>query len=310
MSTPFSPEQITHILIIAIVMVHYIRFLSTPQVAVTSRKSIAISAPLAVTTDLGDTYLHQDVSLLVRLIDVKAAAVIAEQRVLCKGSSRALKTSLECNGKYLGRAVCVHVTTLETQRSIQAREIPQILDVWSHDFTLTDKERSEPLVVRKVSPGTGQVLCIWEETGDSIARHVWDASLGFLIYLQQALEERINPGPKMLKTLLSRNKRLQILELGTGCGTVGIAFAQQFNCHVTLTDLDDAMDILETNVKQASPATQTKLTKATLDWGEDVEASLQQSYDIILLSDCIYNPDSSVALVRTLLDIATSAPQA
>jgi hypothetical protein len=293
-------------------MVHYIRFLSPPQVLAAPKKALNVSVVLAVTTDLGDTYLSDDANLLVRVVESQTHALVAEQTLVWKEYSRAVKGNILCNAKYANRSIRVHVTTSQTQTSLAEKSIPQILDVWSTDFDLGDKVRSEPLVARELPLSNDSRLQVWEETGDSIARHVWDASLGFLIYLESALRLRdAETDSDLVKCLqVARSKPLQVLELGTGCGTVGIAFAQLCKSHVVLTDLDDAMEILHRNVKAAHLTPSSTLQGHVLDWGSDLDDSFNSKYDLILVSDCIYNPDSSVHLVKTLLNLVQRSPNA
>jgi hypothetical protein len=288
-------------------MVHYIRFLSPPQVVTTPKKSLGISVTLAVTTDLGDTYLADDTELLVRVLEAQSSTVILQQSLVWKATSRALKASILCNAKYVSRSLRVHVTTAKTQADLAAIQLPQIMDVWSKEFKFAEKERAEPVVARELPLSNGSWLQIWEETGDSIARHVWDASLSFLVYI-----DRPPQGDSQLHALLqaSSGRPLQVLELGTGCGTVGIAFAQLYRSHVVLTDLEDAMDILQTNLDMAKALRGSSLRGQVLDWGSDLEDSFSSKYDLILVSDCIYNPDSSVRLVTTLLRLVQRSPGA
>lgn len=293
-------------------MVHYIRFLSTPQVSVAQKKVVNVNAPLAVTTDLGDAFFRYDVKLIYSLIDIETQDLLAEQIIVWKASSRALKTSMTCNGKYLGRKVRAHITTAETRIILASKKIPRILDVWSSPFELADKTRSEPLVARELALSNGSRLQLWEETGDSIARHVWDAGMGFLTYFDLALQPQPSEGVRQLTRLIgtSTSPRLQVLELGTGCGTAGIALSQLIPCDVSLTDLEDAMAILGFNIKSASTTSRSTLQKATLDWGTRLDDSFDAKYDMILVSDCIYNPDSSVHLVETLLQLTDRSPAA
>lgn len=290
-------------------MVHYIRFLSTPQVSISQKRIIAISAPLAVTTDLGDAYLTHDVELLLRLVDTRSNTLLGQQKYPWKGGSRAVKTALQCDGKLMGRSVRVHVTTAETQKALDSIAIPKILDVWSSTFSLGDKVRSEPLVARQIPLQGGSTLCLWEETGDSIARHVWDAGLGFLSYFQSALENHPSLGSTKLHQLFEAKGTgvVRVLELGAGCGTAGIALSQILDCHTILTDLEDAMNILDTNIKHAAPVCRSPASASVLDWGTEVGQDFKRTYDLILVSDCIYNPDSSVQLVQTLLQITRAS---
>ena len=293
-------------------MVHYVRFLSPPHVVATPKKALGISVVLGVTTDLGDTYLAQDAELIVRVVEAQSMTVISEQKLMWKEHSRALKGNIACNGKYANRSIRVHVTTGETKGSLASKKMPQIMDVWSTVFVLADKVRSEPLVARELPLSNGSLLQVWEETGDSIARHVWDASLGFLMYIENALHEQDGDIDSQFFNQLqnSKSKNLHVLELGTGCGTVGIAFAQLCKSHVVLTDLDDAMEILHRNIKAANAVPSSTLQGHVLDWGSDLDDSFNAKYDLILVSDCIYNPDSSVQLVQTLLHLVQRSPNA
>ena len=103
---------------------------------------------------------------------------------------------------------------------------------------------------------------------------------------------------------------LKVLELGSGCGIAGIAFAQLWpQCQVFLTDLTEAMDVLESNIAKAAPAVGTKLSCALLDWGEAFPEALRSTiFDVVLVSDCSYNSDSLPALVKTFSLIAATSP--
>ena len=103
---------------------------------------------------------------------------------------------------------------------------------------------------------------------------------------------------------------LKVLELGSGCGIAGIAFAQLWpQCQIFLTDLPEAMDVLATNIGKAAPAVGTKLSCALLEWGEAPPEALRSIiFDVVLVSDCTYNSDSIPALVKTLSMTAATSP--
>jgi Lysine methyltransferase len=288
-------------------MVHYLRFLSPPQVSESQKKVYTISVVIAVTTDLGDALFPGDVDLSVRLVDAESNSdKLCEKGVTWTGTSRALKVALQVSGKYASRTLRMHVASADTKTS---ELVPHILDVWSMAFEVADKQRAEPLVDRELSISTTANLRIREETGESIARHIWDASLGFLLFLQKILNRSV--GASQVQTLISgKNKKtMRILELGSGCGIVGIAFTHLLKCDMLLTDLDDATDILQTNIKLASPKAGSSLRAEVLDWSSDLHDSRNVRYDLVLVSDCIYNPESSVYLVETLQRLARSSPQ-
>lgn len=87
-----------------------------------------------------------------------------------------------------------------------------------------------------------------------------------------------------------------VLELGTGCGIVGIALAQTItNANVILTDLPEAREIVQRNIDQASRAPGAKLSFLELDWDAQLPDELQStltSVSLVVAADCTYNPDS------------------
>ena len=108
--------------------------------------------------------------------------------------------------------------------------------------------------------------------------------------------------------------RPSILELGSGCGIVGLEVAQICSqCHVMLTDLPDAMEILSYNVSKvtgSNPAVGNVVT-AVLDWDDaNPKIVYGHQYDLVVVSDCTYNADSIPALVRTLAAVIDKLPAA
>lgn len=137
-----------------------------------------------------------------------------------------------------------------------------------------------------------------------------DASLGCLFYLSSCFEGLKHDSLPLLRKLLTEesSRKLSVLEVGAGCGIVGIALSQLRKCDVLLTDLEDAQDILQTNINCAKPAPGSSLDRQVLGWGTGLEELQNAKFDLILVSDCIYNPDSSVLLVETLKELANRNP--
>ena len=294
-------------------MVHYVRFLSPPRVLEDSKRCLEIHAVLALTTDLYDSYYPIDAGLQIRVLSAdEHEDVFLAQTCRWKANSRALKICLQCNSKYAGKSVRLHVASL-TEGTASAAALPVLLDVWSASFALIDKQRADPMVVRRMVLPNLSELTVWEETGESMARHVWDASLGFLSAFDQALKGKATKGAHHLHALLTHSSRtspLRVVELGAGCGLVGIAFAQLAKSDVTLTDLDDASEILRTNIDAAVPLPGSTLRAEVLDWEVDSTDRFNAKYDVIIVSDCIYNPDSTPHLVETLHRLTRSCPEA
>ena len=155
-------------------MVHYLRFLRTPQIADVSKKTIETTAVAAVTTDLGDSFLSHDVTVIARIVDAtKHGEILCSSEVSWKNGMRAAKISLQCSAKFAGRLVHLHLTTRDTISAYAACEVPAIVDVWSSPFAVKAKAKAEPLVERRLQLRGKSQARIWEETGDSIARHIW-----------------------------------------------------------------------------------------------------------------------------------------
>lgn len=112
-------------------------------------------------------------------------------------------------------------------------------------------------------------------------------------------------------TRLAIQRRINVVELGCGCGISGISFAQSIrNTSVTLTDLPEAAEIALLNISEMTPASGSTARFEALDW-EDDELPLSiasTSFDAAIVTDCTYNPDSSPALVRMLKRLQSNCP--
>ena len=115
--------------------------------------------------------------------------------------------------------------------------------------------------------------------------------------------------PKLQKTLLE-GENLQILELGAGCGIVGITLRTYFpTARLILTDLVEASSILDTNIKNIPPndplPNPESLMHQVLDWSAPLPPEIKAvSWDLVIVADCTYNPDVVPDLVSTLGRIA------
>lgn len=107
-------------------------------------------------------------------------------------------------------------------------------------------------------------------------------------------------------------ERPKILELGSGCGIVGLEAAHLCSgSKVFLTDLPEAMEILEQNVSKTNSSTRSRVSTVILDWDNPLPHEITRfHYDLLIVSDCTYNPDSGPALVNTLVAIITESPAA
>ena len=119
--------------------------------------------------------------------------------------------------------------------------------------------------------------------------------------------------PSLRDTLaIAKKRRLNCIELGTGCGIVGLGLAQALpNCSVLLTDLPEAEDIAKWNMLATRPASNTIISFEVVDWEKDLPASVSsKGFDLILVADCTYNPSTVPSLVRVLATLTARSPNA
>lgn len=117
----------------------------------------------------------------------------------------------------------------------------------------------------------------------------------------QALKDAL-PRLLLLENLLSQED-LKILELGAGCGIVGITLAAHFPeiQQILLTDLDVASEILEHNLSIFNPSSGLKVSHQVLDWEAPIPPNVKSiNWDLVVVADCTYNPDVVPDLVNTL----------
>lgn len=155
-----------------------------------------------------------------------------------------------------------------------------------------------------------------EKVGLSNADHARDAALATVLFLQRAIfddNEQKSAMGHLSKLLLHPGRQaLRAIELGCGCGIVGIALAQMLpQCAVTLTDLAEAEEFVMRNIEQAHLARGSTASFEVLDWNQGpLSNQLDQPTDLVLASDCTYNVDSLPLLVRVLNDLTRRSPGA
>lgn len=158
--------------------------------------------------------------------------------------------------------------------------------------------------------------CVLIDYDFQLAKSPRDAALACLLCCREAIYSR--DGHPLLRGIIDRqslkpSRPFRAIELGSGCGVVGIGLAQLMpSCEVVLTDLPEAQEILMRNTT-APPqlGRQSKTTVTVLNWDEELpETICQKQYDAVLVSDCTYNPDSLPALVRMLGLLSQQSPSA
>jgi hypothetical protein len=153
----------------------YIRFLKPPRL-----QGNALAALITITSDLGDSFLPDDIILAAALCAEDYAGDIFVRKTLnWKGGMRSLSVSFDISQIDLEWPIRLHVGVKGSPKTdlfdkYHNAEPPSIISAWSG---LLDPPRgllnAEKNVERRFTPLSNRTLSIWEETGDSIARHLW-----------------------------------------------------------------------------------------------------------------------------------------
>ncbi|OQE11771.1 hypothetical protein PENVUL_c002G07949 [Penicillium vulpinum] len=156
-------------------MVYYVRFLKTPRIQ-QQKGSIFISALICITTDLGDSFLAEDVDLMVTARD-NSSRVIFQKKTEWSASNRELAITLGPLPSNLAKqSMVLTVEAPESPEYVipQYPSIPLVVAATSAPFG-PQSTPAEKLVQRRIQYSSSEPLPIkiWEETGNSIARHIW-----------------------------------------------------------------------------------------------------------------------------------------
>ena len=153
----------------------YIRFLKPPK---TDGKSV--KALVTITSDLGDSFLAEDAALTATLLADAEESVQAKINVTWKAGMRSLPVVFDLPPQKLNQPLRVHVGLQDRPESDHfsklhaAAESPCVISAWSQIINFPKHIiEAEKLVERKFIRQDDRRFSIWEETGESIARHVW-----------------------------------------------------------------------------------------------------------------------------------------
>ncbi|TVY87901.1 UPF0665 family protein, partial [Lachnellula willkommii] len=262
---------------------HYIRFLKPPRLLGGRRGNApsVLKAKVTVTTDLGESFLWANVDLVVELTDGTGKRVLERGKgYTWKGSEgmRSLEVELlipAFRGKESGGVLRMLVRPKEDFLSVEnferilgdsnehedTGEMGGVMAVRSMAIDIPSNQSlpiptSTSMAERTFRFGNSEIH-IWEETGESIARHIWDAGLLLSAYLASisdpSSKKASPPLPSLQQTLSQKN--LAVIELGAGCGIVGITLSTLFRKQISqilLTDLPEASEILAQNLASLS----------------------------------------------------------
>lgn len=324
---------------------HYVRFLKPVEVDLQLSQ---IKTLIYITSDLGDSLFPGSIALSASIVTPKSIQSIKLQhgrrfdrvmggelysRTILEWTpqSRVLPVKVDINqATYnFGREYVLEIRTLTPQESkIHAYNgnvkliMPHVVGAISGGFQIMsfnhilerDYRRLVSFPFSKLQP-----MYMWEEGGESIARHVWDAGMALVAYFDLLLSS--SPHHESILSEILRppsainypKDTLQILELGAGVGLVGLALSELLTSsktaqphQITLTDLPDPQNVISRNLSDQSKVFQSGsehsvLDFQILDWSEELPTAIAaKRFNLVLVSDCTYNPDSAAALVKTL----------
>ncbi|KAK3718931.1 hypothetical protein LTR37_004847 [Vermiconidia calcicola] len=294
---------------------HYIRFLKTPRVQV-DRGSVLLKAVLAITTDLGETFYPEDVDLVITVRDTENDGdIYLRRKVQWKAGARSVPVTFDLSHQDVEWPACVHVAVKNSNTANICGFLPPICDVWSGLVNPTKgRMDSGRRVERRFLSVAERELSLLEDAGDSIARHLWDGSQALAQHIDNTINMQTPTSLPLLEYVLisATYRKLNVLELGCGCGTVGISLAQAVpDCDVLLTDLPEVTELVTANIDRMKPAIASKVAFDALDWEQPLPKRLQtRMNDLIIVSECTYNTDTLQPLVQTLLNLVARSPKA
>ena len=153
-------------------MVHYIRFLKPPKFDI--HKCI-VRALVTITTDLGDNFYPADIGLYAAVIsDASKESDTEWESILWKRGTRNVWIEIRKSHFNSTRSMRLLVSA---QRTLAAdtmllSNLPEILSARSEVFG-KEKPQAGNRIERRYRTNLGNQRAIYEETGESIARHIW-----------------------------------------------------------------------------------------------------------------------------------------
>ncbi|EPX74670.1 methyltransferase [Schizosaccharomyces octosporus yFS286] len=281
-------------------MVHFyhIRLLKVQPVHERGSKTCIIKAVFTLTTDLGEYFYPEHCPLQVVVADVSKGTPIPlkSESVAWKGYEVASTVSLTI--PVSSKKLQLIIFPRRTIPNISLQDYHDILPVWSGSFSLS-KDVGPKHVWRYLQHTDWEPfgLCFMEQMGESIAKHIWDAGI---ILSEKILKQE----PEWT---LSDKKNLQVLELGAGCGILGISVASKYpNASVCMTDLEDALGILQLNIFENRHLLHNNISTDVFVWSSQIPPKLQKRWDYILMSDVMYNDSSFSSLEAALKSLMQS----
>ncbi|KAH9878490.1 hypothetical protein IAQ61_001762 [Plenodomus lingam] len=296
----------------------YVRFLKTPRIVLadkTTSRPHDVLCLVTITSDLGDSFLAAHAQLSAELLACDSSdneKLIVWSSVQWTPGMRSLPIRLPLPKSGVSTSLRLKVSTTPKStcdefQSLVSHHSNSIVSAWSAPFTVSVEA---PRLAERRFQLASTSLNVWEETGNSIARHLWDAGILLSCHMDQLLSVESELGQVLFPN--RTRSGLRVLELGTGCGIAGISLAQCLEDTVIIvTDLTEAREIVTRNLSHVKTAARSSIEFQELDWDEALPASLNptaMNFDLVFAADCTYNADSSPAFVNTISRIVHESP--
>ncbi len=153
-------------------MVWYIRFLKSPKLDQKGH----VRALITITTDLGEGFYPADLTLYVSVVSNEHEDDWNSGWQTVKWKSGMRTAGIDIANVYTAPPVPLRLVVSSRQSiegdRVSLEDVPEILGVWSDTF---HPQRSQVggMIERRYRTDSGSERAILEETGESIARHIW-----------------------------------------------------------------------------------------------------------------------------------------
>lgn len=154
----------------------YIRFLKPPKIL-----GKTIAALITITSDLGESFFDRDVLISASIISAAPdGEVYLRKAFTWKAGMRSLPISFKIEDSDIDwpARMLVNMRNVRIpdhfEKHYSGIDLPNIISASSDLLDLPNgKMEASKTLERKFTPLSERQLSIWEETGESIARHIW-----------------------------------------------------------------------------------------------------------------------------------------
>lgn len=157
----------------------YVRFLKTPRIATDKSLTKAhIHCLITITSDLGDSFLPLDVALSAELLDSESGDVIVWRTVQWMAGFRSLPVMLPLSKTRGPQSLVVRInvnpkSSYDELGRLSREEYRGVVAAWSAPLEPAHGLIEAKRLVERRFRSHNEVFSIFEETGESIARHLW-----------------------------------------------------------------------------------------------------------------------------------------